>query len=395
MFKIVKKDGGTKARVGIIETPHGIIETPAYAIVGTHGQIKCLPQEKIKAANTQLVMTNAYHLWQDFKGPEEELANLPVVQQFFGPAMPTMTDSGGFQVFSHGFGREHGVGKISSFFPKNPTLNPKEIRPEKNTVKITEEGAFFGEQFLGPELSIKIQEKLGADLILAFDECTSPYHNYEYTKEAMARTHHWAKVCLQTKTGTNQLLYGIVQGGEFQNLREESAKFINSLPFGGVAVGGSLGRSKNGKFDVLKWTIPLLDAAESRGLSARPRHFLGIGQIEDIFESVELGMDTFDCVIPTREARHGGIYAKQGRFDITKTLYKDDQSKLEPGCQCPTCQTITKAELHRQFRSKNQQAGQNATIHNVFFFNNLMAEIREAIKNSRLPELKKQYLNSS
>ncbi len=403
MFTIIKKDPRTKARVGIIETPHGIIETPAYAIVGTHGQIKCLPNQKIPETKTQLVMTNTYHLWQDFKGSKGELDNLPAVQNFFGQNMPTITDSGGFQVFSHGFGREHGVGKLSSFFPKDEhctgrsgnsfcelaeqklcSPEPRKVYPEKNLVRITEEGAFFQEQFLGPELSIKIQEKLGADLILSFDECTSPYHNYDYTKKAMARTHRWAKVCLQTKTRNNQLLYGIVQGGEFRDLREESAKFINPLPFDGIAVGGSLGKSKSGMFDVLRWTIPFLD-------ESRPRHFLGIGKIEDIFESVELGIDTFDCVVPTREARHGGIYTKQGRIDITKTIYKDDQSKLEADCLCPACLISTKAELHSQFRSKNQQAGENATIHNVYFFNHLMAEIREAIKNDKLPELKKKY----
>lgn len=387
MFKIIKKDKNSLARTGIIETPHGIIETPAYAIVGTHGQIKCLPSAKLTPTKTQLVMANTYHLWQDFKGPEGEIDNLPAVQNLFGSNTPTITDSGGFQVFSHGFSREHGIGKLSSF-PEEMGLK-KETRPEKNLVEITEQGTFFqtsssDRQFIGPELSIKIQEKLGADLILAFDECTSPFHDYDYNKLALGRTHRWAKVCLQTHTRKDQILYGIVQGGNFKDLREESAKFINSLPFEGVAIGGSFSKSSAGPFDVLKWTIPYLT-------EDRPRHFLGIGQVGDIFESVELGIDTFDCVVPTREARHGRIYTKKGRVDITKTKYKDDQSKLEADCQCPACLTITKAELHRQFRSKDQQAGENATIHNVYFFNNLMTEIREAIKNGRLAKLKKEY----
>ncbi len=399
MFKIIKKDPNSEARAGLIETPHGIIETPAYAIVGTHGQIKCLPSEKIPETKTQLVMANTYHLWQDFKSPDGSIETLPAVQNFFGPNMPTITDSGGFQIFSHGFGREHGVGKVSSFFPEDLTLSPKETRPEKNLVKITEEGAFFRtanqeEQFLGPKLSIKIQEKLGADLILAFDECTSPHHDYTYTKAAMERTHRWAIVCLEAKTQNNQLLYGIVQGGEFPDLRERSTKFINTLPFEGVAIGGSLGRSRNGMFDVLRWTIPHLTAAENRGLSAaRPRHFLGIGQIADIFESVELGIDTFDCVIPTREARHGRIYTKKGYLDITKGKFRDDQSKLEADCQCTACDVVSKAELHRLFKSKDPLAGEHATIHNIYFFNNLMAEIRYAIKNGDLQELKRKYLN--
>src|SRR3989344_7682975 len=300
MFSIIKKDEDSWARTGIIETP-------AYAIVGTHGQIKCLPKEKVAPTRTQLIMTNTYHLWQGFKGAQEEIENLPTVQSFFGNKTPTITDSGGFQVFSLGFRREHKIGKIAGTTPQNPAV----FRPEKNLVRITEEGAFFEDQFLGPELSIKIQEKLGADLILAFDECTSPLHDFNYTKAAMERTHRWAKVCLETKNKNGQLLYGIVQGGEFRDLREESAKFINSLPFEGMAIGGSFEKSANGSFDVLRWTIPLLD-------ESRPKHFLGIGLIGDIFESVELGIDTFDCVIPTREARHGGIYAKEGRIDITK-----------------------------------------------------------------------------
>lgn len=391
MFKIIKKDKNSLARTGVIETPHGIIETPTYAIVGTHGQVKCLPIKKTPETKIQLIMANTYHLWQDFKGPEGEIDPLPIVQNFFGENTPTITDSGGFQVFSHGFSREHGIGKLSSF-PEEMGLK-KETRPEKNLVEITEQGAFFqtslsDRQFLGPELSIKIQEKLGADLILAFDECTSPYHDYDYNKLAMARTHRWAKVCLQTHAsplaGGRQILYGIVQGGNFKDLREESAKFINSLPFGGVAIGGSFSKSPGGSFDVLKWTIPHLT-------EGRPRHFLGIGQVADIFESVELGIDTFDCVIPTREARHGGIYTKEGRIDIKKAKYKDDQSKLQSDCLCPTCQSITKAELHNLFKIKNPLAGENATIHNVFFFNNSMAEIREAIKNDRFQELKKEY----
>jgi len=392
MFSIIKKDEDSWARTGIIETPHGIIETPAYAIVGTHGQIKCLPKEKVAPTRTQLIMTNTYHLWQGFKGAQEEIINLPPVQSFFGNNMPTITDSGGFQVFSLGFRREHKIGKIAGITIPNPTL----FRPEKNLVRITEEGVFFKkdptdslEEFLGPELSIKIQEQLGADLILAFDECTSPLHDYVYNKEAMERTHRWAKICLETKknppAGKRQLLYGIVQGGGFQDLRKESAEFINSLPFEGIAIGGTFEKSASGSFNVLRWTIPHLN-------ENKPRHFLGIGLIGDIFESVELGIDTFDCVIPTREARHGGIWTKQGRLDITKALYQDDQTKLEENCQCPSCQTITKSELQKLFRSKDTRAGENATIHNVYFFNNLMAEIREAIKNGRLQELKKEYL---
>lgn len=396
MFTIVKKDKNSLARAGIIETAHGIVETPAYAIVGTHGSIKCLPTEMISETKSQLVIANTFHIWQNAGGSKTDVKNLPKVHELLGQNMPIMTDSGGFQVFSMGFGREHQIGKIARD-DKRFDLGQIKVelfkRPEKNLVKITDEGAFFQvdskdgqkKEFLGPELSIKIQEALGADIILAFDECTSPLHDYQYTAGAMERTHRWAKICLETKSRKDQLLYGIVQGGEFRDLREESARLINSLPFDGIAVGGSLGKSKSGAFDVLKWTVPLLN-------EDKPRHFLGIGQIADLFEAVELGIDTFDCVIPTREARHGGIYTKNGRIDIKKSVYKDNSSTLDHDCQCPVCAKITKSELHQQFRSKDPLAGQNATIHNVYFFNSLMAQIRQAIKNDKLGELKKIYL---
>lgn len=394
MFKIVKKDPSSLARTGIIETPHGIVETPAYAIVGTHGSIKCLKPETIPATKTQLVISNTYHIWQNSKKPDDKigLKNLPSVHKLLGQNMPAMTDSGGFQVFSLGFSREHNIGKLGNIFPEEKGQN-KSFRPEKNLVTIMPEGVYFKvgenreEEFLGPELSTKIQERIGADIILAFDECTSPLHNYQYTREAMERTHSWAKICLETKTRNKQMLYGIVQGGEFEDLRVASAKFIGSLPFDGFAIGGSLGKSKSQAFDILKWTIPLLE-------DSRPRHFLGIGQIADIFDGISLGIDTFDCVIPTREARHGGIWTKTGRIDIKKSLYKDDRSKLDDGCPCPCCQTLSKSELHRLFREKGLRAGENATIHNVFFFNNLMLQIRQAIKDGRFSELKREYLKN-
>ena len=389
MFEIIKKDKNCRARVGTIKTAHGIIETPAYAIVGTHGEVKCLPTERVAETKTQLVIANTFHLWQDNKAiGKTNLSDLPLVHQLLGQKIPMMTDSGGFQVFSLGFAREHRIGKLVNFFTgkENPS---KHFEPERNLVTIKPEGVYFKisedqEEFLGPELSIKIQEALGADIILAFDECTSPLHNYRYTKEAMERTHIWAKICLETKTSKSQLLYGIVQGGEFRDLREASAKFINSLPFDGFAIGGSLGKSRSGAFDVLRWTIPLLD-------ENKPRHFLGIGNIRDLFEGVESGVDTFDCVVPTREARHGGLWTKKGRIDIKKSVFKDDFGKIDSDCDCPTCQTISRAELHKRFKTGDRQAGENATLHNVFFFNNLMAEIRKAIKEGKFSELKRAY----
>lgn len=389
MFKIIKKDPQSWARVGILETPHGIIATPAYTVVATHGQVKCLPADFFSAAKLQVVIANTYHLWQNHQGPHGEIGQLPSVHSLLKVPLPIMTDSGGFQVFSLGFSREHGIGKVNNIFPAQQPDSPRSFVPEKNLVRITEDGAFFttakgNEQFLGPALSIRVQEKLEADIILAFDECTSPLHSFKYTREAMERTHRWAKICLQTKT-SSQLLYGIVQGGEFKELRKQSAQFIAALPFDGIAIGGSLGQSKDDAFQVLKWSIPLLG-------EERPRHFLGIGRIEDLFEGVERGIDTFDCVIPTREARHGRIWTAPGSYDITKGIYKLSALPLEKGCSCPACLATTQGELHTLFKSKNPLAGQWATVHNVFFFNNLMEQIRTAILENRFADLKKSFL---
>lgn len=390
MFKIIKKDKNSQARTGVIQTAHGIIETPAYAIVGTHGAVRCLPAWLLPASKTRLIIANTYHLWQKFKGQDGHLENLPDIHRLMDWSGPTMTDSGGFQVFSLGFSREHGVGKISNIFPESRE-KPATGSREKNLVRIASAGVWFKingqepEEFLGPELSIQIQERLGADIILAFDECTSPFHSYQYTAEAMERTHRWAKRCLETRTKKNQLLYGIVQGGEFRDLREISARFINSLPFEGIAIGGSLGRAKKTAFDVLEWTVPFLN-------EERPRHFLGIGKIEDILDGVAQGIDTFDCVIPTREARHGRLWTSRGYYDITKTVWKDSPRPPDPECSCLVCQKFTRADLHRQFKDKAPEAGQNATFHNVFFFNHFMKRVREAIKENRFAEFRKECL---
>lgn len=194
MFKILKKDPASWARVGMLETPHGIIETPAYVMVGTHGQVRCLPVDLFASTKLQVIIANTYHLWQDHQGPNGEISQLPKVHSLLGHSVPIMTDSGGFQVFSLGFSREHGIGKINNIFPDHQIEFKRQFVPEKNLVRIIEEGVFFTtssrqEQFLGPVLSIRIQEALGADIILAFDECTSPLHSYEYNREAMERTH--------------------------------------------------------------------------------------------------------------------------------------------------------------------------------------------------------------
>jgi len=374
MFEILKKDKNSLARVGSLKTSHGVIETPAYAIAATDGWVRTLEPEDLASTRSQIFIVNTFHIWKRF-GFDQKLTNFSGIHQEMSWQGPLMSDSGGFQVFSYGFGREHQVGKIASFFPRD---NQPIFQPELNLVKVTHQGVLFkdgeSEIFLGPRESIKIQEKIGADIILSFDECTSPFNDYFYTRDALRRTHRWAKICLETKSRRDQLLFGIVQGGAWKDLRTASASYLSQLPFDGFAIGGSLGKSKEEMFRILKWVIPLLP-------EDKPRHLLGIGRPEDIFEAVKLGIDLFDCVVPTREARHGSLWTKKGRIDILKTKYLKDFSLLDGGCQCPVCQKgVSRSELHQMFKQKDPLAGRLSTLHNVFFFNDFMEKMRQAIK---------------
>lgn len=401
MFRIIKKDKHYNARLGVLSTPHGKIETPSYVIVATHAQVKCLKLSDIKKTKTQVVIANAYHLWDETTNHKTQNTNKTQnhkTQTFLlnklGTKLSTMTDSGGFQVFSLGFGQKNKVSKI---------LKPVDNRHRKSVInrqniKIANKGVYFKwngkTRFLGPELSIKIQKKLGADIIFAFDECTSPLDSFNYNKKALERTHRWALKCLKENSkleknlnskNDKQMLFGIVQGGRFKSLRVKSAKYISSLPFDGIGIGGSFG--KNELVETLKWVVPHLP-------EEKPRHLLGIGKIEDIFNAVEQGIDLFDCVIPTREARHGRIYTKNGYYDTSK--YHSNDIPLEKNCKCPTCKAeITRGKLRTLFKgnSKEKQKAQRwATIHNIWFFNNLLEEIRESIKNNKFKPFKHKFL---
>lgn len=380
-FTIIKKDKRSRARLGILKTPHGLIHTPSYVIVATRAEIKCLKPADIKKTKTQVVISNTYHLWDR----TVKNKNSPhLVHKLLGVRMPIMTDSGGFQVFSLGFGLKERVGKIL-----NTKLTKAQAVNGRKNIKITEKGAYFtieGEKrFLGPALSMKIQEKLGADIIFAFDECTSPLDNFKYNEQALKRTHNWAKICLKTRN-PKQIIYGIVQGGKYKKLREKSAKFIGSLPFDGIGIGGSFGKDE--MIQTLKWIIPYLP-------EEKPRHLLGIGKIKDIFNAIENGVDTFDCVIPTREARHARLWISSGSIDIRKNKFAEDQEPIDLKCGCPACtKPISRARLHAMFKNQKKinEAKRWATIHNVYFFNNLLEQIRDSIKKDKFSEFKKKIL---
>ncbi len=394
-FSVLKKDKNSKARLGILKTPHGIIHTPNLAIVATKGAIRGLDFGTAKKFGAEIFMINTFHLF--LKEKFKIIEKFGGLHKFLNINYPLMTDSGGFQVFSLGFGMEHGVGKVADIFPeenieKNASKRIGKTGLNKNLVKIYEDGVEFispydGKKlFLSPEISIKVQKVLGADIIFAFDECTSPLHNYEYTKKALKRTHKWAIRCLdEFGRSKKQVLFGIVQGGAFEDLRKESAKFINSLSFFGFGIGGSLGKNKKDIIKVLNWTVPYLD-------KNKPRHLLGIGEIDDIFNSIENDIDLFDCVIPTRWARHSSGFTYKGRINLKSSKYLTDKKPIDPLCKCPVCKKYSRAYVCHLLKEKEIYGVILLTEHNIFWIMNLFKEIRRSIRENRFLEFKKKIL---
>ncbi len=382
---------GKKGRTGMLKTPHGEIQTPAFIIVGTKATVKAVTPAQLQELECQVALSNTYHLYlRPGEKIVEQMGGLHTFMQWDGP---TITDSGGFQVFSLGFAIEHGVGKVAS-----ETAEKTQKKPGKKLMNVDDEGVTFyshidgSEHRLTPESSIAIQEKIGADIILAFDECTSPLSTYEYTKQSMIRTHNWAQRCIKVHK-TDQALFGIIQGGRWRDLREESAKAIASMGFDGYAIGGSFGKLE--MYDVLDWVVPYLE-------DNKARHLLGIGEIDDIFESVERGADMFDCILPTRNGRLGQLYItpeaggnKDGKWlmKITNSAYKEDSNPIDPSCDCYTCTHFTRAYLRHLFVSHELLAYTLATIHNLRFMMRLMKNIRESIDNGHFAALKKKWLD--
>ncbi len=396
-FNLIAQDSRTAARAGILHTPHGDVETPVFMPVGTQATVKTLSPADLEALGVQIVLGNTYHLYLR-PGPDIVAAH-GGLHRFMAWPHAILTDSGGFQVFSLGAAIRDGVGKIADIFPDEDrsrhsgrVLNRGEV-----LCRIDDEGVSFKSHVDGtlhrltPEVSLEIQHKLGADIILAFDECTSPLDDETYTRQAMERTHRWAKRCLayhaQAGKGS-QALFGIVQGGAYRYLREESARAIGALPFAGFAIGGSLGRSKRDMHAILEWTLPRLPAD-------KPRHLLGIGEIDDVFACVERGIDMFDCVMPTRWGRNGALIVSPAvwqrereqdtdatsslRLNIWNARYASDPSPVDPFCTCYTCRTFSRSYLHHLFGARELLAYRLATLHNVHFMVSLMRRIRQAI----------------
>lgn len=390
-FEITHRDANSRARAGIIHTAHGNIETPAFMAVATQASVKALTPDDLEKIGLQLLIANTYHL--ALRPGASQIAELGGLHAFMNWQRPLMTDSGGFQVFSLGAAIRDGVGKIADIFPdEGLAAVPKtgEIRGGGSPLcKIDDDGVTFKNHLdgaimrLDPERSLQIQHQLGADFVVAFDECTSPLDSYEYTREALARTHRWAERCLAQHAKTRrdyQVLFGIVQGGAYRDLREESARVIGGLPFEGLCIGGSLGKSKRDMHAILDWTIPLLP-------DEKPRHLLGIGELPDMVEGVARGMDLFDCAAPTRWARNGALIVSRAiaenaeqRINISNARYALDRAPIDPSCECYACKNFSRAYLHHLHRAKELIYYRLASIHNLRMMMRFMDEVRDAIR---------------
>ncbi|MDK2849575.1 MAG: queuine tRNA-ribosyltransferase, partial [Candidatus Woesearchaeota archaeon] len=364
-FSIKKVEKG--ARRGKIELPHGVVETPAFLPVATKATVKTLSPKELDEIGTQIVITNTYHLY--LKPGTDLIKKAGGINKFMSWDKPVMSDSGGFQAFSLGLGAELGESKFKydvNEKPKKPTIERKAfVDKDKVIFQSVYDGSYHE---LTPEKSIEIQEALNTDIIVALDECPPPSADYGYTKESMQRTHEWALRSLKAHT-TSQAIYGVVQGGLFEDLRKESARFISKQDFDGIAIGGAFGKDE--MYKTLDWIIPELP-------DNKPRHLLGIGTISDIFNSVARGVDTFDCVGPTRIARVGYAYIRKEsggnlknkfRIRITKKEFKDDFSSLDKNCNCYVCRNFSRAYIHHLFKSNEILGLRLLSYHNIYFFN--------------------------
>ncbi len=383
-FTITHKDEKSGTRTGLLKTPHGTIETPNYIFCGTKASIKNLSPAHMREAQTDIMLSNTYHLMiQPGADIIEKIGGLHKFTNWNGPML---TDSGGFQVFSMGNG---------SCADEIKGRNRGQRR--ENLLKINEDGAFFrsyldGQKLcLNPEISMDIQRKLGADLIVQMDECTAYQVTKEYTEGSMRMSMRWGDRSLRAFEHTHdgrQGLYGVVQGGVYEELRVESAQYIASRPFFGTAIGGCLGGSDEEMYGILDWTRPHLP-------ENRPVHFLGIGRIKDVFEGVKYGIDTFDCVMPTRIARHGMALMKGEpgeRINLLNARFRNDPEPLDPTLDIPCSRDYSKAYIHHLLKAGEMLALQILSQHNVATINRLMREVRAAIKSGTLDELRKIYL---
>lgn len=360
-YELIKTCKQTGARLGRLHTPHGVIETPIFMPVGTQATVKAMTPEELKEIGSQIILSNTYHLYM--RPGHDLIERAGGLHKFMNWDKPILTDSGGFQVFS---------------------LGP--LR------KIKEEGVEFrshldgSKHFLSPEKATEIQNVLGSDIIMAFDECAPYPADRQYVKNSLERTTRWLERCKAAhKYPEKQALFGIVQGGMYKELREQSAKEITAIDLPGYAIGGlSVGEPKDMMYEVLDYTVPLLP-------EDKPRYLMGVGSPDDLLEGVLRGIDMFDCVLPTRIARNGTAMTSQGKVVVRNASYAEDFTSLDPECDCYTCKNYTKAYLRHLIKCNEILGARLLTIHNLHFLLKMMENVREAIKEDRLLDYKKDF----
>ncbi|MEX0919336.1 MAG: tRNA guanosine(34) transglycosylase Tgt [Parcubacteria group bacterium] len=414
-FKIEKELEGKLGRAGVLETPHGVIHTPAFVSVGTKATVKALTPEQILETGAEVVLANTYHLY--LEPGDERVKKFGGLQKFMNWHGPTMTDSGGFQVFSLGaaYGKE--LSKVVSITDPSQLLAERSLDGEvPRLANIGVDGVSFRSHhdgtlhYITPEKSIEIQHNLGADIIFAFDECTSPTESLKYQEEALERTHRWAERSLKrhqelesaklaskslrmspsesmarlssSSFASPQALFGIVQGGRDEGLRKRSAEFIGKLDFDGFGIGGSF--AKEDMETAVEWVNGVLP-------KGKPRHLLGIGEPEDLFMGVENGVDLFDCVAPTRNGRGGTLYTRRGKINIRNAEFREDMGPVDEKCGCSTCKNYSRAYLCHLYRAHEMLGGTLGSIHNLYFIINLVKEMRQAILDDRFHDFKKEF----
>lgn len=415
-FSIQAKDKLSKARAGELVTPHGVIKTPNFNPVGTQATVKTLSSKDLSEIGAQIILANTYHL--HLRPGTEVINKLGGLGQFMGWNGPTMSDSGGYQVFSLGVAKKKvelkdRYGRKISKFTSSVFLPPMESarllpavtktseekqKKKMKAAKIQEDGVWFyshidgSKRWFDAEISIRTQEELGADLIVSFDDHESPLWDYETTQISLERTNSWGLQSIAAQKRSDQLLFGVIHGGKYRDLRIKSAQFVDRY-FEAIAIGGSYS-SKKVLYEVLNWVMPYI--AEDK-----PRHLLGIGEVQDLFEAIERGMDFFDCVAPTRRGRHGSLYisprnggsAEQNfTLQITNGKYKLDTNPIDPGCECYTCLHFTRAYMHHLIKANELLVQRLGSYHNVYFIVNLVKKIREAILEGRFRRMKEEWL---
>ena len=386
-FEIIKRIPGKLGRAGIIHTPHGDIKTPAFIAVGTKGEVRFVAMEDLLSVHAQAMLSNGFHL----RNASYDIAAAGGLAQWSKWNGPTITDSGGFQIMSLG----SGMGKVVSMEREKEVINTD---PKDRLAHVSEDGVHFIDpftnepDFIGPEESMQIQCRIGADIHMAYDELTSLADSYEYNVEALKRTERWAQRSIDEhkkhcdSLGYHQSLYGVLQGGRWEDLRRSTAKKFAQMEFDGYGLGGAFLKESLG--DILRWCNEELP-------EHKPRHLLGLSHPDDILIGTEMGADTFDCVAPTREARHGKIYTHVGNYNLNK--FAGSSELLETGCDCPTCRSgYTRDQLRSMMKSAHNEERMQyfclASLHNLHFIIHLTIQAREAILNDTFPEFKQQFL---